>query len=176
MKKFTLVTLILCGCLSAQAFTLFRFPNQKLRLEYSKVGEVRAEPAERALERAANNLIETTLSPIKSFSLSEIAELIGPEAELTDDYLLPAYAHAGVALSSSQVNGEASFHLFPISKFAGLVVLQLSENPHISGAAIYFHEDNVGDDGPLHGELLTEALELITAKLPRTEQAQALNP
>lgn len=170
MKKVSLVALIACLSLTAQAFTVIRFPNQKFRITYSNFKLFEVEEVDHEREKEMREHIEAALSPLKGFSASRISELLGPERELTDEYFLPSYYFAGLTLSNPQVNGDPVFHFFPIKDFGGLVVLQMSGNPKISGGAIYFRKDKVTDEEALTEETVNTVLKFINDRVTKTEQ------
>lgn len=170
MKKITLIAVIAFLSLTAHAFSVFTFPNQKFRFTYSNLDLIEVEQVDHEREKKMREFIEAALSPLKRFSASQISEFLGPERKLTDEYFLPSYYFGGLSLSNSQVNGGPVFHFFPIEDFGGLVVLQMSNNPQISGGAVYFRKDKVTDEEALTEETVNTVLKFINDRVPKTEQ------
>lgn len=121
-------------------------------------------------------LIHSALTPLKNFSASQISGFLGQGSKLPDEYFLPSYYYGGLTLSNPQVNGDPTFVFFPIEDFGGLVVLQMSGNPQISGGAIYFHKDEVTDEDALTKGVVNKTLRFIKDRIPRTEQDEPLKP
>lgn len=177
MKRVLPVVLFAFVSFTAHAITVFPFPNQELRITYSNfAGSDRLDVEEGARdlekEKEMRELIEAALSPLKRFSATQIGKFLGPERELTDEYYLPAYYHGGLTLSNPQVNGEPIFHFFPIGDLGGLVVLQMSENPQISGGAIYFRSEKVSSENALDREAVDTILGYIKDRTPGPNEGE----
>lgn len=170
MKQVSLVALIACVSLTAKAFTVIPFPNQKFRVTSSNFEPFEVQEVDHEREKEMREHIDAALSPLKGFSASRLSELLGPERDLTDEYFLPAYYFSGLTLSNPQVNGDPVFHFFPINDFGGLVVLQMSGNPKITGGALYFRKDKVTDEEALTEETVNTVLDFINDRVTKTEQ------
>jgi len=172
MKIQIIIAILLCLSTGARAFTVFNFPNFDWKISVS--GKQRKKISEN--EKNLRELIESSLSPLKAYSLLQLKRHLGPESDLPDHFRLPSYYYSGLTLAGSQINGDPHFHFFSIGDDSGLVVLQLSGNPSISGGAIYFHQDRVDDKSAFDEEIIRSILKSISDRIPTTEQESAPNP